>query len=421
MISFLLTLTALAQPVIQPPLVITLDDVVKKVSTENYTVYANALRVYQAREAVHVARMNLLPSLKLWSLAGTTIDIVVGTATGNPAAVASGTLGIIEDIAPFLVPANWFRVKQAKKFYVADQEGYRALWANELMSAKALYYHLLLDRSLLQHVEKSEQELSSILTIVKMRELLGGVPQGVSREIEVRKLSLQEDQRALQVLIADEASVLATMMALPSGTNIVPADIEFPSVETYAGRPSQDLELKVLQAAPELAQFNALIDASNSVRKEVKYAFLGTSSVSRGVAGGVFDSLPTQQGLGFGTGSSVRIVKAQKEILKTQRLGVEETLKRQLRTLQGKFALDLKNYESIQRREELTQATMNQLYERMRFGQSVETLELIEASRNHIQAETAFLGLKFRFLENENKLSRMLFSDDYSKPPVVIQ
>src|SRR3990172_3870541 len=92
--SSILAIPAFASPT---PVTVTLEEVVKKVSTENYTVYGNALRVYQAREAVQVARMNLLPRLNLWRLAGSTIEVVLGGASGNAAGVVSGVLGVVED------------------------------------------------------------------------------------------------------------------------------------------------------------------------------------------------------------------------------------------------------------------------------------------------------------------------------------
>lgn len=392
---------------------ITLDEVVKKVSSENYRVYGNALRVYQAREGIQVARMNLLPKLNLWRIAG----VVVDSALGNPASV----LGLVGDIAPFLVPANWFRLEASKVLYNAEQEGYRALWANELMTAKALYVHLLLDQSLYDHIKASESELKELLTIVESREMLGGAPQGASRDIEVRLLSLQEDIRNLQVLINEEESLLSYMMGFSADTLVQPAAIQMPDFESYQPLDYQDFEFRTVDSAPEIRQFDYFISASDTVRKEVIFSFLGTSGMSRGVAGGVFDSIPIQDGLGFGTPASMRIVSAQKEILRTQKQGIVETIKRQLKLLVGNYNLDLESYANLKRRVQLTQATNDQLYERLNLGQDVDMIELIEASRNHIQADTGFFAVKYRFLTNEDKLSRLIFHGDYTKKPIVIE
>src|SRR5690606_29692463 len=129
---------------------IRLSDVVEKVSVDNYSVYQNSLRVYQAKESITIARMNLLPRLNLWNLASSAIEIFAGGPTG----AVAGAFSIVEDIAPFLVPANWFRIGQNKLFYKADLEGYKALWSNEVYTAKALYHHILLDSSLKEHILK---------------------------------------------------------------------------------------------------------------------------------------------------------------------------------------------------------------------------------------------------------------------------
>jgi outer membrane protein TolC len=392
---------------------ITLDDVVEKVSTENYRVYGNALRVYQAREAIQVARMNLLPKLNLWRIA----NVVVDSSLGNPASV----LGLVGDIAPFLVPANWFRVEETKILYNAEQEGYRALWANELMTAKSLYVHLLLDEILIDHIQISENELNALLTIVESREMLGGAPQGASREIEIRLLSLQEDIRNLRVLVTEEESLLAYMMGLSQDTLAKPAAIQMPDFESYQPLDYQDFEFRTLDSAPEIRQYDYFISAADTLKSEVMFSFLGTSGMSRGVAGGVFDGIPIQDGLGFGTSGSMQIVEAQKEVLKNQRQGIVETVKRQLKLLVSNYNLDLDSYANLKRREQLARAANDQLYERLNLGQNVDMIDLIEASRNHIEADTAFFAVKYRFLTNENKLSRLIFHGGYTKEPIVIE
>lgn len=395
------------------PIPITLDEVVRKVSTENYNVYSNALRVYEARESIQAARMNLLPKLNIWRIAGVAVDSTLGNY--------ASALGLIGDIAPFLVPANWFRVKAASILYLAEQEGYRALWANELMTAKALYFHLLLDQSLFDHIRQSERALRDLLVIVGSREMFGGAPQGASRDIEVRLLALQEDIRALEVLMGEEETLLSFMMGYPGGVTVMPSPVEMPVFEILQPLYYADFEFRAVDTSPEIRQFDHFIAASDSVRKEVIYAFLGASGMSRGVAGGIFDNIPIQDGLGFGAPAAMRIARARKEILKTQRKGVEETIKRHLKLLVKQYNLDLENYASSKRRVELTVAANDQFHERLSLGQDVSMLELIEGSRNHIQADTAFFAVKYRFLTNEDRLARLIFHGDYTKEPIVIE
>lgn len=390
---------------------VTLQQVVDKVSTENYTVYANSLRVYQAKEAITIARMNLLPRLNLWKLASAAVEIFAG----GPVGAAAGAFNIVEDIAPFLVPANWFRIGQAKLFYQADLEGYKSLWANQLLTSKALYHHILLDSSLKVHILKSQKELENIYQIVKVRETFGGMSQRASQEIKIRLLALDEDLRALEVLVAEEESLLAFMMGYPTGTRLKVASIEMPDYDSLEHLVYEDFEFRAVDVSPEVNQFEHIINAAAYAKKEVTYAFLGSSSVSRGINGGVFDNLPVQNGLGFGTGASLRIIRTQKEILKVQKKGIEETVRRSLKLLVNNYNLDVDNYFNLKSRVALSRDSLKQIYQRIQFGENVDSLQLIESSRNLIEAETALFGVMFRFLNSEDKLSRLIFHGDYSK------
>jgi outer membrane protein TolC len=389
---------------------IEMKDIVHKVSTEDFTVYASALRVYQAKEGITVARMNLLPRLNVWKLASAALEIM----TGGPAGAVAGGFSIVEDIAPFVIPANWFRINEAELFYKADIEGYRALWSNEVLTAKSLYFHLLLDSSLLEHIRKSRSDLEEIYKIVNVRETFGGSSQKFSIEIRQRILALDEDLRALQVLISEEESLLGFMMGYPTGTKLRAKKVTLPDYDRIEALAYEDFVYRAVDVSPEIRQFDYLIEAANFVRKEVRYSFLGTSSLSRGLSGGVFDDLPVQAGLGFGTAASLRIVRAQKEILNVQKRAVTETVKRHLKLLIDNYNLDLANYKNQKERVRLSTTSLNNLYQRIRFGEQVESLALVEASRNRIDAEAALHAVMYRFLSSEDKLSRMIFHGDYT-------
>ncbi len=392
---------------------IELGHLVEQVGSANFKVLENALRVYQAREAITVARGNLLPRLNLWGL--------LGSGGGGRGGMSIGILGVIEDVAPFLVPANWFRVKESRVLYLAEKEGYRALWGNELMTAKGLFFRVLQDQTILSEIDRSRRELEEILVIVQSRELLGGAPQGTSRNVEIRILSLLEDLHSMEALIAEELGMLTLAMGIPAETGVQLASIPIPDIGKLEKLTLEDFEFRALDAAPEVRQFGYLIDAADYVRGEVLWSFLGVSTLARGAAGGVFDSLPIQPGLGFGTGASMRIVQAQKEILRTQQRGVEELIRRQLRSLITSYNLDIEHYSNLKRRYDLSRAALGQLYERLRLGQEVDGLELIDASRNQMQAAIGLYSVHYHFLATEDGLSRLIFHGDYSRSPAILE
>lgn len=394
------------------PQKITLSDVSKKVSESNFSVYQTAIRVYQAKETVKAARGNLLPHLNLWDIVGAAADIYTGGGTGG-----AGVVGFISDIVPFLIPANWFRVQEVKLLYQADQLGYQALWANELMSAKALYMHIVLDETLRENIIENIEEVSKIHKIVQMRELLGGAPQGSAREIEIRLLALQEDKRSMEVLLQEEMAQLSFAMGMPAQTNLELSAVDLPDLATLAALDYDDFEYRAVDSSPEINQYDYFIEASDYVRRETMYSFFGTSSISRGAGGGIFDNIPVTPGLGFGTGPSMRIVSAQKDILKLQKEGAEEVIKRQLKLLVNNYNLDLENYRNLKKRTDLAKAALDRLFERLSLGENFDMLTLVEASRNHLSAAISFYSVQYRFLLNEDKLGRLIFHGDYANLP----
>lgn len=388
------------------PIKIRLQDVVEKVSNENLEVYQGALKVYQAKKQISFARGNLLPKLNFWRILSTPFD-------------PKSLLGIVSDIAPFLIPSNWFQLKASKELHFAEKEAYRALWANEVMTAKALYIHLLYDRNLLAHIQQSKRELEMLRSIVKSREVLGGATQGASREVEIRVLALDEDTRSLQILIEDEASLLAYMMGFGAMADLELEPLPLPNYVDARQLNYEDFEPRVLAVSPELRQFEFIIRASKYVKNTAQFSLFGVTNESRGTAGGIFDNVPIQDGLGFGTPASIKIAKSQTESLKIQKQGAEETLKRQLRMLVVNYNLDLDNFPGLLRHTQLTNSNNQQLYMRLKLGEHVEMFDLIEGSRSHVQADTALFAAQFRFLINQDKFARLTFTGDYRRGPKI--
>lgn len=384
---------------------IKIEDVVKKVSTENLEVYANALKVYQAEKSISVARGNLLPKLNFWRIISTPFD-------------PRSLVGIVGDIAPFLIPSNWFNFKAEGLMYQAQRESYKALWANEVMTARGLYIHLLFDKNLLSHIRQSQKDIKSMASVIRSHEVLGGSPVGASRELEIRLLALEEDARALQMLIAEESGLLAYMMGYGVTTVIEVEDIPMPNFDSFAPLAYESYEPQVLAYSPELKQYDFIIAASKYIKRTAQFSLFGVTDESRGTANGIFDDVPIQDGLGFGTPASVQVAKSKTEMLKVQKQGAEETLKRQLKLLITNYNLDIENYKGLKRRVELSKQSANSLLSRMRLGEDIDTLLLVEASRNHVQADSALFGAQFRFLINRDKFDRLTFQGDYLNEPV---
>lgn len=381
-----------------------IEEVVKRVGSENYVVLENAQRVYQAKERIQLARRNLLPKLNLWRIVGIPFD-------------PKSAIGVIEDIAPFLVPNNWLRVKEEKLFSQAQKQSYRALWGNEVLTAKSLYFHALMDRTLLSSIQDNITSLETVYQIARTRETLGGQPEGLSKDVRVRILGLQEDRRNLEVVLREETSLVAFVSGLPGNTDVELTAVELPDLGTLDPLSYEDFEFRAMDSSPEIRQYQAMIKAAEIVKNERYFTFLGSSTLSRGLMGGVFDELPYQDGLGFGLGPSIRIAKAQKKILEIQEKAVTETVRRSLKVLVENYNLDLESSDNLMQRVKLTREISDRVQQRIRIGDPVDPIELMEASRNQIQAESAWLAVQYRFIMNEDRLARLIFHGDYANQP----
>ena len=383
------------------PVTIKLPEVVKQVRSRNYKVQVATMRTYQAKANIEKARADLLPRLNIWSIAKIILD-------------PTSIIDSIQDIAPFLVPANWSRLEQNKILYQAEQEGYRALWSNEVHVTKMLYMRILFDQKLLNHVSASVTSLEEVLEIVKFHETFGAVRPGSARDIEIRVLGLKEDEQNLRLLIAQEIDELSYALAIKADVQMVLAPVTLPEPDSLKQIDYKAHEARAVSISPERTQYTFLLRTLEHIRQEVRYSFFGNSPISRGVAGGVFDAIPQTSGI-FGKNATMKIVDAQRDILITQRTGIEETVRRQLRALANQYNSDLQMASQYSRRLQLARESNEALLRRAELGEQLNAFEFSENVKTRIQAETALFAMQFRLFSNIDRLQRLTFTADYSK------
>lgn len=224
----------------------------------------------------------------------------------------------------------------------------------------------------------------------------------------------------MTILLAQEYDEFTYSLGFSTDENIVLAPVQIPVIEKLKPIDPKDYEFRLLALSPERRQFDHFLSVLSQIKKEILFSFLGVSQISRGVAGGVFDAFPIPNGAGLGMGAAIKIVAAQKEIMKTQKLGVEETLKRQLRAVGTQYNSDLSNYGNFKRRMELSKESKNSIIHRLQLGENVNVLELSESSRNQVQAETALYAVQYRVMTSMDRIQRLIFEGDYSLNPPLI-
>lgn len=380
---------------------VTLDQVTQKVKSQNLTVLQNAEKVYQAKVSIDEARLNLLPRLNLWN---------VGRVILEPTAL----LDVIQDVAPFLVPANWFRMKETELLYKAELEGYRALQANEIYAARSLYVKVLMDQMMYQNLKEYAEQLAQLNSLAEDRLSLGLERADVIREIQIQYLRIQEDVNQIKILVDHEKRILSQALGYPAHIEIELTEIELPSEEKMPRINPSDWEAVALKNSPEIKQYDHFLKVIPQIKKEISFAFLGVPSLSRGTAGGIFDRLPVSQGLGFATGKQITIVKSQAKILQLQKQGIEETLKRQILNVAQIQNTSLDNYPSQKKRYSLSKENYEAMKQRLSLGGQTPLLEISTTLLSLSQAYPPYAQATYRLFINVDMLSRLTLTGPYA-------
>ncbi len=381
--------------------VISLDDVATKVKESNFNVLENAQRIYQTKETITFSKRNLLPRLNFWNILKLPFDW-------------TSAIDIVQDIAPFLVPNNWFRVSQSKLFYLAQKEQYRALWANEVMTAKLLYINTLRDQDFLNLLKKQKEQLTELVEIVKARAVFGEVPTQVLRFLQIRELELAEDIRSLGTLVFEEKKAMGYLMGIPQEDNLKLMSIKLPKVEELKPISFETFIFRALDNAPEINQYAYIKASLKYMRREAYFSFLGSSTTARGVGGGVFNNIPLQDGLGFGLGSSLRIAKSQGHIIDLNSKATKEVIKRNLFNLVNNFNSFVENIDNQNERFSLASDNYNAIKTQLVLGMNIAPLEILTSIENLFDASISLTNYKYEVVNTVEKLKRSIFNGDYT-------
>lgn len=382
-----------------------IEDVASKVSKDNFMVLENAERVYQRKEKIKFSRAGLLPKLNIWNLLKIPALIIDPLAIGD----------IIQDVAPFLVPANWFKVGQAKHLYKSQQEQYRALWANEVNTAKLLFTSVYRDIKLQELITSKSAQYKELMDIAESRNVFGEGNIFAYNLIKSRHLALIEDTRNLENLTFNETKELQYLTGINNELDIEIVSPTLPLLEEAEAIEFSKIVFKVIEASPEARQFEHMFNALGKVKGEIFFNILGSSTYSAG--NGAFENIPVQDGLGFGMGPSLRISKSEGRILKIQLKATVETLKRQVNSLVNEHNSLIENFDITNQRIALAEANHQAMVDHISIGGEIDALEMTEILDNLYASKILLLSYQFRYSDLVEKLKRMTFTGDYANNP----
>lgn len=379
---------------------LTWTEVAQKVKTLNYTIEENRIRVNQSKEQAKYARLSLLPKLNLWKILDFSSD-------------TKGIFGFIEDLVPFLIPANWSRAKQAEILSTASLDSYQSLWGNEVLNAKILYSSILNDKNLLIQLKNNQKIIQDLYQLAEARSEFGHDELMIKNHLKSLLLQNNEDMLVLNQTLKEEKMRLLYMMALPVDSKFELATIQEKKAPALK---SKDI-VAIIDRSPEILLYDKLIQVSGLLKDEIYFSFLGGSSISRGFAGGVFDSVPTDGGLGFGTPTQIKIAKDQTAILTKQKEAALAMIKMQYTSAQE---INTNLIEQLTAAKEIYQFSIQRvenLKDKMYLGQKINLAEFSDALLGLSKSTAQVYVIQYQMKQNQYKMDRILWLSDFKDRP----
>lgn len=325
---------------------------------ENNSLQIRNLETQKTLAAVTVARGQLLPQLNIWRWLSVFFE---------PGEILFSS----QTFVPFLVPANWFRLKESKVQVDVEQIGQTIFQAQSLLQFRVQVVKTVADHLVFRSLKEQKDLLNKQLSGVALRGLMGAEELGVALGFEVDNQILDSDLADLNLILG--RSKMALLMSLnrppeieasPVLDKIMELGDEFLADLSLNQIPRVKLPAFEIQKSREYRQYLALKKQLNYAKRPLFFGLFGLSPLERASSLGVFDDLPVQDGLGFGSPASLRIGKGEQERLRIY----EKFLTRQL------FA-----------RDGFLRSTLEQSADRLQATASRRELAIVNAEENLIQ------------------------------------
>lgn len=276
-----------AAPAKLPAVVKVNPDTLKSMILEqNISLMIQLNKVYQAKEKVNLSRAQLLPSINLGSV-----------ISSGP----SFALTTVSMLLPFLMPSNWFDLKESQYLLNAQATSYYIAQLNTYSSAYSVYATVVGDMELREVLYKQYLNYQDIEQLIAM-----AVDAGMMQQSDLLQAQAQTQIASIQVsqvddLLQREKAAVRDMLALPLSQEIV-----FEKTHLTAS-PSELLPAQVIldratAKSPEIKQMNSMISAANTAKWSKGFSFLSGSSLgaSRSGNSSAFGSITQTSSVNFG-------------------------------------------------------------------------------------------------------------------------
>lgn len=356
--------------------------------------FENVVQAHLNAEAAHRA---LLPSINFGTVVTSLTSFGSSIATDMLTAVR-----LVGNLAPFLIPSNWFLAKEASFQSDAERYGYLLMKADSGNIAAGLALDVARDTESVACMQAERIKIASLRGEVFERERLGLMPHGSTNAIDSVVNACDQTILTLQQTLAQEYISLSQAVGF-----VNPHAVRSVKVDTSASVTDPDTfdeptaEKVALGQASEMSQMKYLIAAAQTTKTERYFDWLNPSG-STGPSS-----------IGFGMGTYVAIAASQLRQLEEKQIQLESTILATVSTNHTALSAAQSLYQLSLRNNVIQDDLVNNLLKSMRSGISVAVTDLMTAYAGQMQAQLNKVNAEFQYLVSLENMQRSLYVGPY--------
>jgi outer membrane protein TolC len=278
----------------------------------NRSLLVGSVQVRKAKSSVNLARAELLPSLNLGALLGSSIS-------------PNFLLSSVTYALPFLLPSKWADYRQSKALLKSEKTAFLTTQLNELSSAYALFLAVDNGFKIRRFLQDDYRDASIVEALTAERVEIGDLAASELDLARSQVTTLRARLWRLQRQVDQEIAYLRQALGICQDVSfgIESSNVEISSLERLDFESAVE---EVKAVSTELAQLRALEVAAREGRWSKRFSFIGPVSAGESVSGLVpgqdltfsFSNLMGQASVNFGFAHFARIQLSSRNVEEVQ-------------------------------------------------------------------------------------------------------
>jgi hypothetical protein len=345
----------------------------------------------QARHTAKAAYLNLLPHLSISSV----LSLVTPSTTG--------ILGVIGDLAPFLLPSRWFQARDARLMSQAERQVLALMRADSAAQVEGLAYALARDQQILERYNALMDLAVKTRDQLQTLETQGQMPEGSTDHLNATINLMALDMAGLTLIIHEDRIVLAQAMGFQNPEAVLELALDPESIPIGQARPidTDPATTQAIQRSYELAQMNQLIVLAANQKRELDFNWLDPAG-------------DYTAALGFGLGETIAVARSRIQELRVKREQIQSAVAEKVAEAVAEYDVDLTTYSLAQSGVALSARRMTRVLAQIGPGSNLNTLDVEAVFQDSLASAIRSEAMLAAFRVARSRIDRFLLQGWYA-------